>query len=98
MSSVGTSGACANATGSLIYDADTDSTDHDTRYNAILSFLNAHGISSSKRKIRDLLALSREGLASYKINVIIASCCKVSGESERSTGPCYAILGCKYMI
>lgn len=48
------------------------------KYNSILNFLKEYQLGASKKKLRDLMTYTEPNLEGYKINIIIAHCCKVS--------------------
>lgn len=59
----------------------SDSSNHDdnkNHENEIIEFLTSYGVAVNKKKIRGLLSYSEQKLSSYKINIIISHCCKVT--------------------
>jgi hypothetical protein len=52
-------------------------TEDEQKWREIESFLTEHGIKLHRKKIRDLVSFSEGGLAVYKGNIIVSSCCRV---------------------
>jgi len=48
------------------------------KYNSILNFLKKYELGASKKKLKDLMTYTPLNLEGYKMNIIIANCCKVS--------------------
>jgi hypothetical protein len=50
---------------------------YSVKFEKLSDFLAQYGISASRRRKKNILALSEMAFESYKLGVIIASCCKV---------------------